>query len=296
MRGLPSFPVVAALSAALLAGACNSSGATPRRPLEVPGTVSGGTRGGGRPDTPTPDSIRENERYEAERRKREAEEAKAKRIRDAEALWCQANAQGDPENAADLYGKLANDYKESPHAEEARWLQASRAYQAGDHNTAVTALETYVKEYPVNPHLVEAERMLYESSLQVFARSRGFAGVFRSDEKGYDGLNTIVERFPEGRYPDDALLALGDEYVRKDELGSACLQYRNVLLKYPDSEWSFRARLKLADTYLARDQGAAYNAGYVDLDPRCRRHPGRARGRCRRASGARGTTTRCRGT
>jgi hypothetical protein len=38
---------------ALVATACKSDGANPRVPLEVPNAVSGGTRGGGRPEAPS---------------------------------------------------------------------------------------------------------------------------------------------------------------------------------------------------------------------------------------------------
>ena len=56
-------PFVPSLLAAslLLATACQSGGATPRRHLEVPNAVSGGTRGGGRPDVPTAERARETQ-------------------------------------------------------------------------------------------------------------------------------------------------------------------------------------------------------------------------------------------
>jgi hypothetical protein len=110
--------------------------------------------------------------------------------------------------------------------------------------------------------------MTYEAATNVLGSTRGLAGIFRSDTLGFEGLQFLVDRIPQGAYADDALMALGDEYLRREEYEDAALQYQNLLLRYPDSEWSFRARLRLADAYLARDQGAAYHAGYVDLDPR----------------------------
>jgi hypothetical protein len=123
---------------------------------------------------------------------------------------------------------------------------------------------------PVNPHLAEVERMLFEAGRNVLLEARGLAGVFRSKKRGFDALNFVADHFPAGRYPDDALLAIGDEYVREGDFEAAALQYQELLLRFPDSEWSFAARLKLGDAHLARDQGAAYHAGYVDLDPRGR--------------------------
>jgi hypothetical protein len=141
-------------------------------------------------------------------------------------------------------------------------------YRTYDWNGTVRAAQDYMNAAPVNPHLVEVERMTFEAANNILARTRGIAGIFRSDTLGFEGLQFLVDRIPQGAYADDALMALGDEYARREEYEDAALQYQNLLLRYPDSEWSFRARLKLADVYLARDQGAAYHAGYVDLDPR----------------------------
>ena len=240
----------------------------PSGQLYVPSQVSGGNRGGGRAPTPSAAKQQTEDQAQAERLAAKAEAEKAAAENKAENLWNQAQATPNPSAAAKLYGKLSEDHKDSPHAEEATWLYAKYSYEAGDWTVAVTTLDKYLKAYPVNAHLRECEQILYQSSLNIFEAARGLKGIFKSDKKGYEGLNLVVERFPQGSYPDDALLALGDVYRRKDELPEACLAYRNLLLRYPDSEWSFQARLRLADTYLARDQGPDYNAGYVDLDPR----------------------------
>jgi len=272
MRSRPSailLPLVLA-SLPLAAGACSGSGANSRTPLEVPNAVSGGTRGGGRPDSPSLERMAESEAIARTDREREAAAERAEEQKKADELWNAAlrKQASDPEDAADDFKELAEKHKTSPHAEEARWLAADGYFRAGEWNDTIGVLEEYLKTNPVNPHLPQVERMLYESSIQVFAGARGFSGIFRSRQKGYDGLKAIVERVPEGAYADDALLALGDQYVDEMDYETAALQYRNILLRYPDSEWSFRARLKLADAYLARDQGPAYHAGYVDIDPR----------------------------
>ncbi len=272
MRSRPSallLPLVLA-SIPLAAGACSGTGASSRVPLEMPNAVSGGTRGGGRPDSPSLERMAESEAIARADREKTAAEKRAEEQKRADDLWAAAlrKQATDPEDAADDFKELAEKHKTSPHAEEAQWLAADGYFRAREWNDTIGVLEAYLKTNPVNPHLAEVERMLYESSIQVFAGARGISGIFRSRQRGYDGLKAIVERVPEGAYADDALLALGDQYVDEMDYETAALQYRNILLRYPDSEWSFRARLKLADAYLARDQGSAYHAGYIDIDPR----------------------------
>jgi TolA-binding protein len=259
------------LGAAALA-ACSSAGARPRRPLQVPNAVAGGTRGGGRPEAPSLERMREDEEFERQRKLAAKDEERKREEAKAEALWRSAQAleTKDREDAADAYQELGVDYPNHPSVHEAHYREAVLRFQEGDWNGTQRALEAYMRVAPVNPHLPEVERMLYEAGTRILVNARGLQGVFRSKKRGFDALNFVADHFPAGRYPDDALIALGDEYVHEGDYETAALQYQELLLRFPDSEWSFMARLKLGDAQLARDQGAAYHAGYVDLDPRGR--------------------------
>lgn len=265
-RRLPVLLVFAACAT----GGCSGTGGSPRSALQMPNSVSGGTRGGGRPESPSLDRMADAEAVARQEREAKAAEEKAEETKRAEDLWASAlrKQATDPEDAADDFKELAEKHKASPHAEDATWFAAEGYFRAGEWNDTIGVLEDYLKTNPVNPHLPDVERMLYEASLKVFEGARGISGLFRSRKRGYEGLKAIVERVPQGSYADDALLALGDQYVDEQDYETAALQYRNLLLRYPDSEWSFRARLKLADAYLARDQGGPYHAGFVDVDPR----------------------------
>ncbi len=241
----------------------------PGVPYQSPSAVSGGTRGGGRPAAPDPVRVAEEDAAFAAKQKAEADAAKLAEARKADALWAEAEAERDADDAADVYRKLATDHKDSPRAEEARWRSAVKYFEAGEWSDALSALDVYTKDFPVNPHLADAERMMYDASLKHYDESSsGLGKIFKSNQASFDTLTSIVDRFPHGQYADDALLMLGEYYRRKEDYASAALQYRNLLIRYPDSEWSFQARLRLGDVYLARDQGSPYHAGYVDLDPR----------------------------
>jgi TolA-binding protein len=259
------------LSAGLLA-ACNVGNAKPRRPLQPPSTVSGGTRGGGRPASPSVERQLEDKEFE---RRAAAEKAEAERkANEAKAgrLWNEALTleNRDAEDAADAYQSLAHDFPGDQRADQSWYREAILRYRMRDWNGTQRALSEYMRVAPVNPHLPEVERMLYESGVNILREAQGVSGIFRSKKRGFDALNYVADNFPAGRYPDDALIALGEEYVRERDYETAALQFQELLLRFPDSEWSFMARLKLGDAQLARDQGAEYHAGYVDLDPRGR--------------------------
>ena len=275
MRARPYRLALGSIAVGLVLAACKSNGANPRVPLEVPNAVSGGTRGGGRPDSPSLERMNEGNTLAQADKDAKAAQEKSIKSTTAESLWNGAGAKAarSPGDAADDYKKIADDHPDSLHAGEARYLAAVNYVADRDWNAAVAALTQYMLDFPVNPHLRDVERMLFDSSVHVIDGATGFKGIFKSDKKGFEGLKALVERFPEGDLPDDALMRLGDEYRKKDDAANAALEYRELLLRYPQSEWAPQARLRLADTYLSRDQGAPYHAGYVDLDPRGPRSP-----------------------
>ncbi len=121
---------------------------------------------------------------------------------------------------------------------------------------------------PVNPHLAEVEEYLYESGVRYVEPPQALLRRLRRRPGGRGRPELRVRDVHRGQYADDALLALGDYFRKEGEWMAAVLHYKELLLRYPDCEWSFKARLRLADTYFCRDQGVPYNAGYVVLDPR----------------------------
>ncbi len=141
--------------AALLVGACKTQGADPRVPLEVPNAVSGGTRGGGRPDSPSLARMAESEAIAAADRDAKAKKEGDEKKQKGDALWAGAAAKAakNPDDAADDYKKLADDHPENIHAGEARYLAAVNYVADEDWNAAVAELVQYMQDYPVNPHL-----------------------------------------------------------------------------------------------------------------------------------------------
>lgn len=188
----------------------------------------------------------------------------------AESIWKRAESleAKNPGAAAELYESIFKSYPDYEMAAEARFREGRARTRIRDCDDAAAALKDYMRIAPVNPHLAEVEELLYESGKCGLASNTGFLSIFQSDDASLDALKFLAAAFPTGEYADDALLLLGDYYKADEDYATAALTYKELLVRYPDSEWSFKARLKLADTYLARDQGDDYDAGFLVLDPR----------------------------
>jgi outer membrane protein assembly factor BamD (BamD/ComL family) len=266
-----------ALVALLLAGApgCNGSGSsslddvvrgnTSAPPPPIPNAVSGGLvpRGGSLANDPT-----------AQRREPSAAERTANaeaRRRTAEAMWVRAESLDAtrPGAAADVFQAIADEYPDTPRAAEARYREGRGRFRSGDWVDAYRALKSYMDVAPANPHLAEVEEMIYRSGASYLRTNHGIGSIFRSDDPGIEALRYVPEAFPAGSFSDDALLALADWYLKDEEdPTNAALHYKEILLRYPDSEWAYRAFLGLGDAYMAMDQGTVWHGGFVDIDPR----------------------------
>ncbi|MGE0192553.1 MAG: tol-pal system YbgF family protein [Planctomycetota bacterium] len=199
----------------------------------------------------------------------EAEALRRERMQQAATLWANAERTQDPEDAADLYAEIAEEYPEYARAAEARYRAGVQAYRRRAWYESFEQLRSYMQVAPVNPHLKDIERMVYEGGRRLLAENReGTFSVFKSDEGATTMLTYVAQAFPAGLYADDALYVLGRHYQGEREPDTAALTYRQLLISYPDSEWVYMTRLALGDTYLERDQGEPYHAGFVDRDPR----------------------------
>lgn len=258
----------AILALGLLAAAC--AGTTTSIPLEgvgqdvvdIPNAPAGDARARGA----APPPAQEQRQYT----QAEIQRIAVQRTQAAERLWCRAEQiePRNPEAAGELFGDIVDDYPEFEKAAEAKFRQGRALYKAREYDDASQALQLYMRIAPVNPHLAEVEELIYECGKGSIASNTGLFSIFKSDDAALESFQFVAQSFPAGEFADDSLLALGD-YMRCDgDYASAALHYKELLLRYPDSEWSFKARLRLGDSYLARDHGPPYNAGFIDVDPR----------------------------
>ena len=267
-------PAVLALLAALLLPACAGTQSVSDIPLE------GLTQAGGAGNVPIPNAVAGDAARRGVAQPRATPqtpltEAQARslaqtRLTAAASLWDRAEALDttNPGAAASYYETIFKDYPEYERAAEAKFREGRARIRIRDCDDGAAALKEYMRIAPVNPHLPEVEQLLYEGGSCGLSSKGGLFSFFKSDDASLDALKFVAANFPTGEYADDALMKLGDYYRHDEDYGIAALHYKELLLRYPDSEWSFKARIALADTYLARDQGQPYEAGFIDVDPR----------------------------
>ncbi len=239
------------------------SGGKPPRQVVLPNQVAGGDRSGdllpGQREEDVP-ALTDEQIAAINTERRQA----------SESLWARATQSQNAKQSGDLYEELADDYPDSPRAAEARFQQAKQRFQQGEYSPAIQALAIYMEVAPVNPHLAEVEELLFLSATRLLEEDRGLAELFTTDEEPLQALVFLSTSFQAGEYADDALWRLGQYYQAEDDesLADAVRYYKELLAEYPDSEWTFLARIALGDTYVMRDQGGPYHAGFVDIDHR----------------------------
>ncbi len=199
----------------------------------------------------------------------EAEALRRERMQQATTMWSQAERTGDPEDAETIYREIADEFPEFARAAEARYRSGVQAFRRRAWYESFESLKSYMQIAPVNPHLKDIERMIFEGGRRLLAENReGTFSFFASDENATSMLTYVAQAFPAGLYADDALYVLGRHYQGEREYDTAALTYKQLLIAHPQSEWVYMSRLALGDTYLERDQGEPYHAGFVDRDPR----------------------------
>ncbi len=271
MRRAVSLLPVVTLLVPLLAGCSGNDvpdwvAQSPDRAASVP--VPGAYRGSD-PTNPGVSNVRSQEPQPEGPTQAQLQAALEQRRREADALWARATEPNcNLETQADLFETIADDYPEYPRAAEARFRQGRALYQAREYTDSINALQLYMEAAPVNEHTAEVVEMIYGASKAYVERSKGIFGIFQNDDEGLNGMRYVAVTFPASDYADDALFYLAEYYRRDDELATAVLFYKELLIRYPDSEWTFKARRGMAQAYVARDQGAEYHAGFVDRDPR----------------------------
>jgi TolA-binding protein len=171
-------------------------------------------------------------------------------------------AQGNVEDARDLFQEVWEDYPGSPLAPEAQYLAADCAYRAGRLYGAGDLFLRYVEDRPLSAHVADVERKLYDIGDRLIEEGkRGLwgLGIFTSSEEGVHVLRRMATLLPTGPGADDALMRIGRWYAEEREYTSAELTLDELLKNYPSSEWRLQARFLLGWTYRNDNRGPEYD-------------------------------------
>jgi len=150
--------------------------------------------------------------------------------------------------------------------EEALFLAASASFEAGDIWKAHHHVLAYWQAYPKGPHTSQLVELDYKIALRLLGGKWGrIYGVplLPGGITGRSVLEKLLDRAPYHPLADDAQLALGDFYLRRENYPEAKLAYEALVIRYPQRETAEEARLMLAVATALDSQGIEYDTGVL---------------------------------
>lgn len=168
---------------------------------------------------------------------------------DAEQILTDATAlmqQGDAAGAADLL--LAHDETDFLEAWQPRYavLRARIHLQLGARWDAFEALRDFADNHPHSELRTEAIALEFQAGSELAASDAGFL-FFWSDKRGARTcLEHLTTRYPNCPQFPEAMQLLGKLALENQDYGLAEERYRELLRRFPESEWAPLARFQFA--------------------------------------------------
>ncbi|MBU0568402.1 tetratricopeptide repeat protein [bacterium] len=106
--------------------------------------------------------------------------------------------------------------------------------------------EETINSIPLKPHVIESsptdeERKLYQEGHDLWYNG--------DTEKGISVLRKFINKYPESSLADDAQSLIGTAYTNLDKYDKAISEYKEVKIKYPDSDNAAISLYNIAHTY-----------------------------------------------
>lgn len=180
---------------------------------------------------------------------------------------------GDYKRAAKEYEKLVRAYPDSVHAPEAQ-LRAGRCYERlGKYAAAAEAYRKVVEQYPESPDLAEAR----EGQLRLgeaIAEGNGGGGIIGSlwerisrgnrYERAAKVYQDVVEEAPYSEMTPDALMRLGQVYMKSGDYLMAAWAFQQVADRYPGTAKAEEALFRVAESHAQRSLPPEYDQSATD--------------------------------
>ncbi len=199
------------------------------------------------------------------------------KVRPAADIYADAMSQMDDGNYDDSVGllqKLQSRYPYGRYAQQAQLEIAYAYYKAEEQESALSATELFIKQYPNSPHVDYA---YYLKGLINFNEDLGYFGALIQqdladrDPKGaqdsFDAFRELVTRFPDSKYVPDAKVRMqylintlarheihvADYYMQHGAYVAAVDRAIDVLTNYPSSPETHDALKIMVKSYDAMD-------------------------------------------
>ncbi len=163
------------------------------------------------------------------------------------------------EDAAAEYISFLTFFPNDPMAAEAQYKLGVCRFQEAlgperdqtDINEALTELQTVLENYPENQAVVEKTQAKIREVHDKLAEHEYLVARFYRIEKRYESSNArlhyLIERFPESAFLADALLMLGENYLKLDQAEQAKDAFSRMAQQFPSHKETEKARKHLEE-------------------------------------------------
>jgi outer membrane protein assembly factor BamD len=177
---------------------------------------------------------------------------------------------GNWNGAVEVYKRLVAQYPYGSYTEQALMETAYAEYKQGTNDDAISTIDRFIRTYPTHRHIAYMYylRGLVDSSRDtVFLQRVWSLDASRRDlatpMQAFNDFKTVVERYPNSRYADDARQRMGDlrnmfakheletalYYLRRGANVAAADRAKYLLETYPQSIWQNDAVATLGEAY-----------------------------------------------
>lgn len=183
-------------------------------------------------------------------------------IQSAEALYYSGQSllkQGKGLYASAKFKQVADDYKDSPYAEQSAFLVGESFFLSENYPGAIQEFRKFAVQYPQSP-------------LKEGALFRVAASNFLNKDYGAarESLNLLINSYPTGEYAALAKYFVGESYRLSDQLKEASFSYGQLISADPNAQISANASFKLSwVTYKQQNYSGAADSfqKYIDWHP-----------------------------
>ncbi len=186
-----------------------------------------------------------------------------------EALFSRAKHAYDEERwdkAIERFRRYVKDSRFGGRSEEAMYLDAEANFRAEKYEAAYKAYVDFLEAFPLTTRRLEVGDRLHQIGVAYITGrvEKQYLAVSVGDRAlGRDILEMVVRDYEFEAFADDALFHLAEDSLRKGLPDEAAEELRDLIFRYPQSEWVPIAEFKLVESFLAMSKGYVYDVSAI---------------------------------
>jgi len=214
----------------------------------------------------------------------------------AEQLYAQARASmtgGNWARAEQHFERLMAQYPYGEYTEQALMEMAYAQYKAGKHEESISTIDRFLRTYPTHrnvPYIYYLRGLVNSGRDTIFLQRVWTLDPSRRDlaapRQAYSDLNTVVTRYPNSRYADDARARMADlvdlfarheietalYYLRRGAWVAAATRAEYLLETYPESMYRHDAIAVIGESHVQLGNEALAASARAQLQSEAPQH------------------------